>query len=529
MKSVMQNQFAQQPSVDVPRSTFNLSHGHKTTLDADWLVPVDLLEVVPGDSIRCKASYMARLATPTYPIMDNLYMDLFFFYVPYRLLWNDPTGGSWEKFCGAQEDPADTIDYTVPKLASTTTFNVQTGDPIFDYMGLPYVTSLDCSEVSALPFRAYNKIYNDWFRDQNLIDSEAQRTGDGPDSTNDYDLLKRCKKHDYFTSCLPWPQKTAGTDEITLPLGTTAPVVFSGINNDDIILDDDTVQPGVVNWKLDTDGLAGGQVKADGPSGSLTANIYADLSYATASTINELRQAFQLQRLLERDARSGTRYVEHIKAHWRVTVPDFRLQRSEFLGAGSQRVNITPVAQTNFNGDVGRLGGFGTVSSTTGFTKSFVEHGIIIALANVRADITYQQGLERFWTRDTRYDYFLPVLSGLGEMAVLNKEIYYQNTSADDDVFGYQESWADYRFKPSRISGLFRSDHASTLDIWHLSEDFSSLPTLGKTFIESNTGVPLDRAIAVPSEPHFIADFFFDIKAARPMPLHGVPGMLDHF
>ena len=248
-----------------------------------------------------------------------------------------------------------------------------------------------------------------------------------------------------------------------------------------------------------------------------------------------LFRSFQTQRLIERDARSGTRYVETILAHFGVTVPDFRLQRPEFLGGGSSPINITPVAQTTFQGTAtredaqGSLAGFGTVSGSHGFTKSFVEHGVLIGLANVRGDITYSQGLERYWGKDTRYDFYYPVLAQIGEQAVLNEEIFYQNTAADDNVFGYQERYAEYRYKPSRLSGLFRPDNATNIDEWHLSEDFASLPTLGDTFIQSNTGTPLDRCIAVPSEPHIIADFYFQMTCARPMPVYGVPGNLDHF
>lgn len=527
MKSVMEHSFSQVPTAEIPRSRFDRSHGHKFTMDADYLVPVLVDEVMPGDTFNVQMNFLARIGTPWFPLMDNLQFESFFFFVPYRLLWEN-----WERFCGAQTDPGDSISFTIPKIDASTSYDVTAGDPLYDYMGLPYVTNLNVNEISVLPFRAYNKIYNDWFRDQNLIDHEAERTGDGPDFLNDYDLLKRCKRHDYFTSALPFPQKG---DAVDLPLGTSAPVTGIATTNQAATTgganryESFNTTPMTYGFErvINTNNT---YIEFDAASGG-SPQIAADLSNATAATINEIRTAFQIQRLLERDARSGTRYVETIKAHFGVTVPDFRLFRSEFLGGGSDPVQFQSVPQhqdfgTNYRGD---LGAYGLSAGSHGFTKSFVEHGVIIGLVNVRSDITYQQGLERFWSRDTRYDFYYPVLSQLGEQAILNKEIYWQGTSADDDVFGYTERYNEYRYKPSRVSGLFRSAHPSTLDLWHLSEEFTTLPTLGKTFIESNTGAPLDRAVRVPSEPHFIVDTYFSMKCARPMPLFGIPGNLDHF
>ncbi len=531
MKS--QHEFSQVPRAQIPRSSFNLSHGHKTTFDSDYLVPVlGPIDIIPGDTFNVNANFFARLASPAlFPIMDNMYLETFFFFVPYRILWTN-----WEKFCGAREDPADNIDFTIPAINSGSA--VAEGD-VADYMGLPLgLVATTTTDVSALPFRAYRLIYNDWFRDENLQDSVSVLLDDGPDSNTDSGFLdnpfKRGKRHDYFTSCLPWPQKGTAVD---LPLGTIAPIVFTGANNDDIIINDDVGAEGSANWTLDTDGTAGGHLKADGPTGSLSRSIYADLSGATAATINDLRLAFQTQRLLERDARSGTRYVETLAAHWGIgNYPDARLQRPEFLGGGSSMLHMSPIAQTTYQGTQtledakGALSGIGTVSGRHGFTKSFVEHGVLLGLANVRADITYSQGLERYWTKDTRYDFYYPVLAQIGEQTVLNKEIWHNAAGTDnDDVFGYQERYAEHRYIPSRLSNLMRVDATGTLAAWHLSEDFASLPTLGDTFIQSNTGTPLDRAISVPAQPQFIADFFFDIKAARPMPTYGTPGNLDHF
>jgi len=516
-----QHQFSNVPRADIPRSSFNLSHGHKTTFDVDYLIPILVMDIIPGDTINCRASFFMRLATPIFPIMDNMYADTQFFFVPYRTIWDN-----FEKFHGAQDDPGDSIVFTIPVLGTTGTMS--TGD-LADYMGLPINLNLaNSTDVSALPFRAYRKIYNDWYRDENLQNSLLVPTDNGPDDNADSEWTqvpkKRGKRFDYFTSCLTSPQK--GT-AVSMPLGSTADIFTAS---------DELAKIGI--WSVPQAAFrametAGTSLTVDTVTATSGEKMYADLTGATAATINDIRLAFQTQRLLERDARSGTRYVETLKAHWGVTSPDHRLQRAEFLGGGSQIINVTPVAQTSgqptpaANDKAGNLSGFGTVSGTHSFSKSFVEHGVLLGICNVRGDITYSQGIDRYWRKQTRYEFFYPVLSQIGEQSVENSEIWSDGSANDDLIFGYQERYAEYRFIQNRLSGLMRPDASGTLASWHLSEDFATLPTLGATFIEANLGVPLDRAIAISTEPHFIADFYFDIKAARPLPTYGIPGNID--
>lgn len=521
--------FSQVPRVDIPRSTFNRSHRHMTSFDCDYLIPVLVDDCLPGDTFSVDMNFFCRLATPQFPMMDQLYLESFFFFTPYRLVW-----ANWEKMHGAQDDPADSIDYSVPVYQNYTTINLTNGTPedyLCDYMGIPHSSSADGNDWSSLPFRAYNLIWNEWFRDQNLQDSVSVPTDDGPDSgSSDFTLLKRGKRHDYFTAALPWPQKG---DAVSLGLGSTAPVVTEAVAGETVSAQMNWATPGTATTEFQLDSNAA-TVDVSSTAGVAGQELKVDMGQWDA-TINDLRLAFQTQRLLERDARSGTRYTEMILAHFGVTVPDFRLQRPEFLGGGSSPVNITPVPQTTFEATPtfenarGALSGFGTVSGRHGFTASFQEHGVLIGLINVRGDITYSQGLERYWSKSTRYDFYYPVLAFIGEQAILNKEIYYQNTAADENVFGYIPRYDEYRYKPSRLSGLMRPTNSASLDVWHLSEEFSALPTLGSSFIESNTGAPLDRAIAVSSQPQFIGDFYFNMQCARPMPVHGVPGNLDHF
>ena len=523
MPSVMTHQFSQVPKADIPRSSFDRSHGYKTTLDAGFLVPVFVDEALPGDTFNVNMTGFARLATPLHPYMDNAYFNSFFFAVPIRLIWDN-----WERFNGEQDNPGASTDYLVPEVQAPAGTGWTSGS-LSDYLGLPVgVANL---RSSALWHRAYNLIWNEWFRDQNLQNSVTVPKGDGPDSATLYSLLRRGKRHDYFTSCLPWPQKG---QSVSLPLGTSAPLVTTGDGRPQFTSAGMAAPPsnlfnvsGSANVQLNNAAVGTGPMAWHDPK------LRADLSAATAATINQLRQAFQVQKLYERDARGGTRYTEIVRAHFGVTSPDARLQRPEYLGGGQSPVNIHQVEQTapgtaTTNTPQGNLAAFGTsVMTNHGFTKSFTEHCVIIGMVCVRADLTYQEGLNRMFSRRSRFDFYWPALSHIGEQAVLSKEIYCDGSAGDETVFGYQERYAEYRYKPSVVTGKLRSQVVDSLDTWHLAQDFTARPLLNGTFIQENP--PFPRVLAVQNEPQFIADFYFKMRCARPMPVYGVPGLIDHF
>uniref|UniRef100_A0AAU8AVL9 Major capsid protein n=1 Tax=Dulem virus 151 TaxID=3145628 RepID=A0AAU8AVL9_9VIRU len=540
-------------SIDMSRSTFDRSHSVKLSFNVGDIIPFFVDEVLPGDTFNVQTSKVCRMQTLLTPMMDNIYLDTYFFFVPNRLVWNH-----WKEFNGENTQSAwlPTVEYEVPQLtAPADGWNVGT---IADYFGIP--TGVSGLSVNALPFRAYALIMNEWFRDENLMDPLNIPVNDTTVAGVNTGVFvsdvakgglpyKASKYHDYFTSCLPAPQK--GPD-VTIPVAEAGPypVVTMGngthlSSNDGLFWykagDASTFYPASVgsgNLKADySDGtLSSGFSSTPGSGDKIyPANLYAisDGSAAVA-TINQLRLAFQIQKLYEKDARGGTRYIEILKSHFGVTSPDARLQRPEYLGGNRIPININQVIQQSSTAEgTTPLGDTAAMSLTTDrhydFKKSFVEHGFVIGVLVARYDHTYQQGLERFWSRKDRFDYYWPVFANIGEQAVLNKEIYAQGTSKDDEVFGYQEAWADYRYKPNRVCGEMRSSYAQSLDVWHLADDYSALPSLSDSWIREDLS-NVDRVLAVTSSVsnQLFADIYIQNRTTRPMPVYSIPGLIDH-
>lgn len=529
--------FAQNPQVGVSRSRFQRNSDNKTTFNTGDLIPVYLDEVLPGDTHQVDVACVMRMATPIFPVMDNAYCDFYFFFVPNRLLWEH-----WKEFMGENKETAWTpkTEYSVPQVTAPTGGWAE--GTLADYLGLP--TKVEGISVSALPGRAYGLIYNEWFRNQNVTQptlvevTDATTTGKNDGSaTNDSAItlakpLKAAKVFDYYTGALPEPQKG---EPITLPLGGAAMVHLYEDKSLSKIVRNGTGYIG--KDVLDNTPFTMSEIGTDGVNvpnkvDAFTGNwLGADLSNVTAATINQLRQAFQIQKLLEKDARGGTRYREVLREHFGVISPDSRMQIPEYLGGYRLPINVSQVIQTSSTDGTSPLGNTAALSVTTMnkpmFTKSFTEHGFIMGLAVVRTDQTYQQGIERMWSRKGRYDYYWPVLANIGEQAILNKEIYAQGNEKDNEAFGYQEAWADYRYKPSKVTALFRSNAAQSLDAWHYAQDYNALPTLSTAWMEQ-TDTEMKRTLAVQNQPDFIADFYFMNKTTRCMPVYSIPGLIDH-
>lgn len=533
---VNQSHFAMIPQANIRRSVFDRSHVYKTTFNEGQLIPYFVDEVIPGDTFTLNPVEFCRLATPVVPFMDNIYIESFFFFVPSRLVYD-----KWVNLCGEQENPEDSTDYLVPTVSLTGDMT----NKLPDYMGIACASgTFNNVSVNCLPFRSYWLIWNEWFRDENLQKSVKISKGEtntvlepmGQSTANPnyglpsgvsnwYDPAPRGKRYDYFTGALPWPQKGPGVD---LPLSGNAPILAESSNSYVLLgtLDDPNGRYGLGKSSTTHIGIYG----YGSPEGS-SSRLFADLSSVSAVTINSLRQAFMLQRYYEIDARGGTRYTEKLQAHFGVTNPDSRLQRPEFLGSHSSMMNINPVTQTSSTDSTtpqGNLAAYGlNAQRYHAFTKSFSEFGYVIGLINVRTDLTYQQGINKMWLRSDVLDFYWPSFAHLGEQAIENIEIYCQGNDDDKKVFGYQERYAEYRYKPSLITGQFRSTYKEPLDIWHLSQKFATLPTLSDEFIQDHP--PISRVVAVPSYPHFLLDVKFNLKCIRPMPMYGIPGMMGHF
>lgn len=523
----------------VPRSKFIGSWTRKTAIDAGILYPIMVEEVLPGDHLSYEVTAYLRMATPLFPLFDNQRVDTHFFFVPARILWDN-----WERLMGFQENP--TTDITAVEVPAVEfTEDDATVGSIYDHMGLPTEGQLAPSPqvlcVNALPFRAYNMIWNEWFRDQNLQDSVPENFADvGPDDPDDYTLLRRAKFHDYFTSALPWPQK--GSAQPLIPLLGTAPIEGIGLQASGVggpagaFLETGGGTPTYANPQvINAAGTfpVGLVIGIDGVAVTGEPQIFADLAAASGVNVNDFRQAILLQELLERDARGGTRYIEIIKNHFGVNSPDARLQRPEYIGGGQTQLQITPIAQTapTTGAPLGALGAAGTAAGQHRASYAATEHGYIIGLMSVRTELSYQQGVNKMWRRRDRYHYYWPTLAGLSEQAVFRGEIFATGVTADDfTVFGYQERWQEYRTRTSEVTGIMRSTAAGTLDAWHLAQEFSPAPALNGAFIEDNP--PMARVLAagaLADGQQYLCDIMYKRTAIRPIPTYGMPASLTHF
>ncbi len=567
MNRNVESHFALNPTrIDISRSTFDRSSSLKTSFNTGDIVPFYVDEVLPGDTFNVKTSKVVRLQTMLTPMMDNMYLDTYFFFVPNRIVWNH-----WKEFNGENTESAwiPQTEYEVPQImAPEGGWNVGT---IADYFGIP--TGVSNLSVNALPFRAYALIMNEWFRDENLQDplvvpvDDATVTGVNTD-TFVTDVAKggkpyiAAKYHDYFTSCLPSPQK--GPD-VLIPVASGGKTPVYALNDIHPLSEMPTMStksfvplggyfvkngmnPTIAGnlehgrFAYDTSGGGLSFSHSDGEatsfvefSGNLAPNnLWAVETNPMAATINQLRMAFQIQKLYERDARGGSRYIEILKSHFGVTSPDARLQRPEYLGGNRVPINVNQIVQQSATQDGSTPQGTPvglslTTDSNNDFTKSFTEHGFVIGVMVARYDHTYQQGIERMWSRKDRFDYYWPVFANIGEQAVKNKEIYAQGTAQDDEVFGYQEAWADYRYKPNRVTGEMRSSYAQSLDVWHLADDYSALPSLSADWIREDKA-NVDRVLAVQSSVsnQLFCDIYVKNRTTRPMPMYSIPGLIDH-
>lgn len=550
--------FSSVPTLDISRCKLTKKHDHKTTFNNGDIIPIYVDDILPGTTVKMNMASVVRMMTPIAPVMDNAYLDIYFYFVPYRLIWEH-----WTNFMGENDTApwTQTQNYTIPQI--TCPSGGWAKGSLADYFGLPTGVIGNGWKANALPFRAYCKIYNDWFRDENLKTPVYISTGDsdttGKNKGNSYDPitdtecgaapLKAAKFHDYFTSALPSTQK--GT-AVNVPLGSTAPIITSQPAN----AYTGTSKTGAnEHWTVGFASTAQNNINqlynvnnaSDHLPGGYSTQIVADLSNAVGATVNQLRQAFAVQKFYERAARGGTRYIETILSHFRVTNPDFRMQRPEYMGGTRVPINMNQVVQTDSSGKSsyydstssgwvteektpqGNLAAYSATADSNKdmWTHSFTEHGVLMGLAVCRCDHTYQQGLNRMWSRKSMFDFYWPELANLGEMAILNKEIYLQGTTTDEEAFGYQEAWADYRYKPSIITGEMRSNYAQSLDVWHYGDDYSALPSLGSTWIDEPTS-NMARTLAIQSHDQFFGDFYFEPTYALPMPLYSVPGLIDH-